>query len=85
MTRYTVARARQRLATVLDQAEQGETVIIERRGVRFAVRALKPKSRPRRGPPRVEILDPALESGQWSWSWGEDGVRLDDAPKDGAS
>jgi antitoxin (DNA-binding transcriptional repressor) of toxin-antitoxin stability system len=81
MTRSSVARARQQLAHVLDQAEKGETVIIERRGVRFALRAVKmKKARAQRGAARIEVLDSAIEAGSWSWSWSPDGLVLDETP-----
>ena len=69
---YTVARARKHLAQVLDSAESGEDVVIERRGVRFAIRPVLP-ARGRRRAPRVEILDPSVEAGTWTWSWSERG------------
>ena len=37
MKRYTVAHVRERLADVLDEAEQGNPVVIERRGVRYVL------------------------------------------------
>lgn len=82
MKRYSVAGARAKLAQVLDLAEQGEAVVIERRGVRFAVHPLK--SKPERGVTRrsrIEILDPAVEAGQWSWAWSDGGIELEDRRK----
>jgi prevent-host-death family protein len=70
--KYSVARARQHLAEVLDSAENGEEVVIERRGVTFAIRPIS-ASRTRRRAPRIEILDPSVEAGTWSWSWSETG------------
>lgn len=71
MKRYTAAEARTRLSDVLNEAETGTPVVIERRGVRFrltressqAQRATRPKRAP-----LVEILDPAVERGQWTWT-----------------
>lgn len=68
--RYTVAHVRERLSDALDQAERGEAVIIERHGTRFRLSVVSeaPPHR-RRRKPRIEILDPAIADGQWSWSW----------------
>lgn len=73
MKRYTAAQARERLAEALDSAERGVPVVIERRGVRFRLDAVRPARRSGKRAPLIESLDPALESGQWSWSW-ESGV-----------
>lgn len=68
--RYTVAQVRERLSDALDEAEHGDSVIIERRGVRYQL-TLAPEAKPRRekGRSRIEILDPSIDAGQWSWSW----------------
>jgi prevent-host-death family protein len=71
MKRYTVAQARQKLAEVLDRAEEGESVVIERRGVRFVVSA-KVIARPTvRRAPLFELTDDAVEAGEWSWDLAE--------------
>lgn len=73
MKRYTAAQARQHLSDVLDHAESGQPVVIERRGVRFAVRA----ERKRTARPRAAVttwLDPAVESGNWTWTWTTKGL-----------
>lgn len=75
MKRYTAAQARQNLSAVLDAAEAGESVVIERRGVRFAVRSQK-KAGTRRRAPVVTWLDPAIESGSWTWDWDAGGLRF---------
>lgn len=71
--KYSVALARQHLAEVLDLAEAGELVVIERRGVRFIVSATPEAEVPVRRKPRVELADPEIASGSWSWSWSPDG------------
>jgi antitoxin (DNA-binding transcriptional repressor) of toxin-antitoxin stability system len=61
MKRYTTATAKQRFSLLLDAAERGEPVIIERRGVRFRIQTDRRSSRKR--PPRypvIEIVDPAV-------------------------
>ena len=68
--RYTVAQVRERLSDALDQAERGDAVIIERRGVRYQL-ALAPVANPRRARAisRIEIVDPSIDAGEWSWNW----------------
>jgi antitoxin (DNA-binding transcriptional repressor) of toxin-antitoxin stability system len=72
--RYTVVQARERLSTVLDEAEQGAPVIIERRGVRYQVSVVAASRRRRKAAPRIEVLDPAVHEGQWSWASGAAGL-----------
>ncbi len=69
MTRYSVTEARKQIARVLDDAEKGNGVLIERKGVFFRVlletsNRLPPRSR---RPPPIEVLDPAIDAGDWSW------------------
>jgi antitoxin (DNA-binding transcriptional repressor) of toxin-antitoxin stability system len=75
MKRYTVAQVRERLSDALDQAEQGESVIIERRGVRYQL-TLAPdvKAQRRKAPGRIEIVDPSVDAGDWSWNWSSRGL-----------
>jgi len=73
MKRYSVNQVRIRLAEALDSAERGETVFIERRGVRFKLESAKPAARPKRAP-TLKILDPAIEAGDWTWKSGPDGL-----------
>lgn len=78
MKRYTAATARQQFSLLLDTAERGESVVIERRGVRFRVRVEdKPalKSPPRRTA-LIEFVDPAVAAGRWSWDWEPKGLRF---------
>jgi hypothetical protein len=77
MKRYTAAQARQRFAEVLDAAENGQDVVIERPGVRFSVRTQSTKATRRRAPsPFFSYVDPAVLSGTWTWSWGRGGLRF---------
>jgi len=77
MKRYTAAAARQQFSRVLDAAERGEAVIIERRGVRFRIhpesRATKKIISP---PPVVELTDDAVVEGRWTWDWEAKGLRF---------
>jgi hypothetical protein len=75
---YTVGMVRERLAEALDEAQQGQPVFIERRGVVYRI-SVEPPSRPARTRKRaIEILDPAIERGEWAWDWSprSKGVRL---------
>ena len=75
MKRYTAATARQQFSLLLDAVERGESVLIERRGVRFRLhteRQATPK-RPQRAPV-IEIVDPAVIAGEWKWEWEPEGV-----------
>lgn len=75
MKRFSAAEARQHLADVLDAAESGEPVIIERGGVRFRVRA-EAKAAPRRRSSLVEWMDPAVANGSWTWISATKGLRF---------
>jgi antitoxin (DNA-binding transcriptional repressor) of toxin-antitoxin stability system len=73
--RYTSSELRSRLAEMLDAAELGEPVVIERRGRRFVLRAEPVRPRTRRSRrPLIDILDPAVADGQWTWSWSSNGL-----------
>ena len=78
MKRYTVSVVRERLAEALDEADRGVPVIIERKGVRYRLSVEKPAVARRRRP-RIEILDPAVEQGQWTWDWTPRGLKFRDA------
>jgi antitoxin (DNA-binding transcriptional repressor) of toxin-antitoxin stability system len=81
MKRYTATEARMRMADMLDSAERGESVLIERKGVRFQIlpAVAKPSSkraskRPTKKAPILEILDEAIERGDWTWKDGPEGL-----------
>ena len=76
MKRYTVAQARERLADVLDEAERGGSVVIERRNVQYVVQVRRAPRPPRVRPSVIETLDPAVASGQWQWDWTARGVKF---------
>ena len=78
MKRYAAAKARQQFSLLLDTAERGESVIIERRGVRFRLQVEQQpalKATPRRATV-IEFVDPAVAAGRWSWDWGPEGLRF---------
>jgi prevent-host-death family protein len=77
MKRYTAAAAKQQFSHLLDVVERGESVLIERRGVRFRLLSERPTT-PKRTPraPVIEIVDPAVAAGKWKWEWEPEGVRF---------
>lgn len=75
MKRYTVAQVREQLASALDDAERGEPIIIERRGVRFLL-SVEKEARVRARQPRFETIDPAVANGQWTWVWTKKGLQF---------
>ena len=76
MKRYTVSKARESLAELLNEVERGGIVVIERRDVEYEIRP-RPSSRKRAGGRAlIETLDPGIASGQWSWAWKPEGLRL---------
>lgn len=72
MTRYSAAGARARFSAVLDLAERGEDVVVERRGVRFRLVRV---DQPRRAPVKKYDwnVDEALLDGDWHWEPAADG------------
>jgi antitoxin (DNA-binding transcriptional repressor) of toxin-antitoxin stability system len=82
MKRYTVAQARQQFAEVLNAAERGDPVVIERRGVRFVIEAQQRRRRPSaRRKSIIQHLDPAVAAGEWTWGWKADGLRFKSRPR----
>ncbi len=81
MKRYSVAQARSRFSHLLDAAEAGDVVVIERRGTRFRLETDRNGTR-RAGrrtappPPIIEYVDPAVMEGQWTWEWAAGGLRF---------
>jgi len=77
MKRYTAGQARQRFSELLDAAERGQPIVVERRGVRFVVQAQRARSgRARRRRSLIEYLDPAVAAGEWTWKWSAGGLRF---------
>ena len=76
MKRYTVSGVRERLSEALDEAEKGVPVIIERKGVRYRLAVEKPASPRKARQPHIDILDPAVANGQWTWDWTSSGLRF---------
>jgi prevent-host-death family protein len=76
MKHLKVAEARVRFGEILDEAEKGEPVFIERRGVRFRVVA-EPRSRARAPKPSLfEFVHREVAAGQWTWTADAGGLRF---------
>jgi antitoxin (DNA-binding transcriptional repressor) of toxin-antitoxin stability system len=76
MKGFTVAEARARFGDLLDEAEEGKPVVIERHGVRFVLRAEPVAAKAPGRSPFFEWIDPAVESGQWSWDVTAKGAKF---------
>lgn len=68
--------ARERFADVLDEAERSGAVVIERRDVKYVIRAIRKTKRLPSGKSIIETVDKDVASGQWSWDWTPKGVRF---------
>ena len=66
MSHMKVAEARARFGEILDEAERGQPVVIERRGVHFRIIAEARATLPPATSP-FEFVDPAVAGGQWTW------------------
>ena len=76
MKKYSVSLVRERLSDALDQAGRGESVLIERRGVTYRLSVEKPRASRRSRSSQIEILDKAVEAGEWSWDWQDGQLRF---------
>jgi len=72
--RFAVADARERFAELLDDAERGASVVIERRGVQYELSVVRKKVSSRTRSPRIEVIDAAVAAGNWTWSWSDKGL-----------
>ena len=68
--KYSVGMVRERLSEALDEAQRGEPVVIRRRGVEYRL-SVVPKRRNKPARPKVELVDPAVADGQWTWDWSD--------------
>ncbi len=74
MARFTASQARQNFARVLDQAAGGQSVTIERGKLHFRLVLDEKRRAPRTARPVIEILDPAVANGDWTWRHGRAGL-----------
>ena len=76
MKNYTASLVRERLSEALDHADRGEAVFIERKGVRYKLSVEAPARKRAARPPRIELVDPAVAEGRWTWDWTATGPRF---------
>ena len=74
MKGFKVAEARARIGELLDHAERGEDVFIERNGVRFHLTVESGRRDLAPAPPFFTAVDDDVMSGKWTWTWGRKGV-----------
>lgn len=67
---------RERLAEALDDADRGEPVFIERRGVTYELTVRKGPSRKKKATRQIQILDRAIGEGNWTWEWKKGDLQL---------
>ena len=77
MKHLKVAEARARFGDILDEAEKGNAVVIERRGTlfRLVAEARSARSAAPAASPFAKI-DTDVMSGQWTWTAGAKGFRF---------
>jgi hypothetical protein len=76
MKHYKVSEARARFGDLLDEAERGDPVVIERHGVRFTLEAERPAGRQAFPDQIFASVDPDVMSGQWTWAATARGLRF---------
>lgn len=75
--RFLVAEARARFGELLDEADQGETIIIERHGVQYTLKVQSvSRKAAAKGARYFEWVDPAVMTGQWTWTPTKTGLRF---------
>jgi prevent-host-death family protein len=74
MKGFKVAEARAQFGDLLDQAEQGEPVFIERKGVRFLLSVEPSAPPPATRAAFFTAVDPEVMSGDWTWTSGRKGL-----------
>ena len=74
--KYTVGLVRERLSEALDEAQRGEPVLIQRDQVTYRLSVEPEPARRLRNPAlKIDLLDPDLADGQWTWSWSGGSLR----------
>jgi hypothetical protein len=84
MKKYTVSLVRERFAQALDEAQRGEPVFIERKGVTYRLSVERPTKPTDSRKPYIDVLDPAVDAGQWTWDWSPTQLRFRSKLKKGA-
>ena len=78
-----MSTARERIADVLDEVERTGGAVIERGDVQYVITVKRPAARRRTRPPAIEIVDPAVASGEWRWEMTAGGLRFKGSSKAG--
>jgi hypothetical protein len=78
MKGYKVSEARARFGDLLDEAEAGDVVFIQRHGVTFSLRAEGSPAKRAQPVSTITWAHPAVEAGQWTWEEGPDGLEFVD-------
>jgi hypothetical protein len=78
MKGYRVSEARARFGELLDEAEAGDVVFIQRHGVTFSLRAEDAASKRSEPVSTITWAHPAVEAGQWTWEEGPHGLEFVD-------
>ena len=73
MSRHTASEARRKLFHLLDSVEQGDEVILERKGVQFLLSLVKEKPQRVSKESPIRVIDRAILDGEWSWEADADG------------
>ena len=76
MKKYSVSMVRERLSEALDDADRGKPVFIERRGVTYELTVRKGASRKKKATSQIDVLDPAIVEGNWTWDWDKGDLQL---------
>jgi antitoxin (DNA-binding transcriptional repressor) of toxin-antitoxin stability system len=76
MKKYTVGMVRERLSKALDEAQRGEPVFIQRRGVRYRLSVEPGRRTTKATKPKIEIVDPTVAGGQWTWDRADGQLRF---------
>ena len=80
MKRYPASTARERMADVLDEVERSGAALIERGDVQYVITVKRSATRPRPAA-GIEIIDPAVASGEWAWEWKPGGAVFRTRPR----
>ncbi len=67
---------RERFAEALNDADRGEPVFIERRGVTYELTVRKSPSRKKKAVRQIDVLDKAIVEGNWTWAWEKGDLHL---------
>jgi len=71
---------RERFAEALDNADRGEPVFIERRGVIYELTVRKAPNRRKKATRQIDVLDDAIVEGNWTWDWEKGDLQLRTRP-----